>query len=195
MDLIDRIKSILPFWIVSSFYFLIPFIRSPIDAPKFFISIDNLIPFVWWMIAPYYIYYIGLIMPLIIKDKKMLDHFVRVCLILLSISYFTFIIWPISCEPVMLSVTENPLSFLYSAVEIAWLKQNGLPSVHVTISLFTALVLGVYRPKYKIIFLICAFFVFLSTFLAKQHFIADALCGLLLSYFGFFYWNRTLLVK
>jgi membrane-associated phospholipid phosphatase len=131
-------------------------------------------------------------MPLIVKDKILLNHFVHVSLILLGISYITFIIWPISCAPVMLSVTQNPLSFLYGAVEISWLKQNGLPSVHVTISLFTALVLGTYRPRYRIIFLVCAFLVFLSTFLAKQHFIADALSGLLLAYFGFFYWKRTM---
>ena len=192
MVLIDRIRTILPFWIVSSFYFLIPFIRSPIDAPQVFIDFDNLIPFIWWMIVPYYMYYIGLVMPLIVKDKILLNHFVHVSLILLGISYITFIIWPISCAPVMLSVTQNPLSFLYGAVEIAWLKQNGLPSVHVTISLFTALVLGTYRPRYRIIFLVCAFLVFLSTFLSKQHFIADALSGLLLAYFGFFYWKRTM---
>ena len=40
MVLTDRIRFILPFWIVSSFYFLIPFIRSPIDAPQTFINID-----------------------------------------------------------------------------------------------------------------------------------------------------------
>jgi len=192
MVLIDRFKTLLPFWIASSFYFLIPFISNPINAPQFFLYIDNLIPFVWWMIIPYYIYYIGLVMPLIVKDKILLNHFVHVSLILLCISYITFIIWPISCAPVMLSVTQNPLSFLYGAVEISWLKQNGLPSVHVTISLFTALVLGTYRPRYRIIFLVCAFLVFLSTFLAKQHFIADALSGLLLAYFGFFYWKRTM---
>ena len=192
MVLIDRFKTLLPFWIASSFYFLIPFIRNPINAPQFFLYIDNLIPFVWWMIIPYYLYYIGLVMPLIVKDKILLNHFVHVSLILLGISYIIFIIWPISCAPVMLSVTQNPLSFLYGAVEIAWLKQNGLPSVHVTISLFTALVLGTYRPRYRIIFLVCAFLVFLSTFLAKQHFIADALSGLLLAYFGFFYWKRTM---
>ena len=195
MVLIDRIRVILPFWVVSSFYFLIPFIRNPIDAPQVFIDFDNLIPFIWWMIAPYYFYYIFLIMPLIIKDKIFLNHFVNVSLMLLSISYVIFIFWPISCAPVMSSVTQNPLSFLYSTVEIEWLKQNGFPSVHVTISSFTALVLGAYKPRYRIIFLICAFLVSLSTFLAKQHFIADALSGLLLSYLGFLYWNHSLKVN
>ena len=192
MDLIDRIRLVLPFWILSAFYFLIPFIRDPIDAPQVFISMDNQIPFVWWMIVPYYFYYAGLLIPLIINNKKILSKFIQTCLILLSISYSVFIIWPISCEPVMMSVTNNPLSFLYGAVELEWLKQNGLPSVHVTISMFTALVIADYKPQYRLFFLVCGSLVFLSTFLAKQHFVVDSLSGLFLSILGYLYWKRSL---
>ena len=192
MVLTDRIRLILPFWIVSSFYFLITFIRNPIDAPQAFINIDSLIPFAWWMIVPYYLYYIFLFMPIIINDKIFLNKFIQTSLILLSISYSIFIIWPISCEPVMRSITHNPLYFLYGAVEIEWLKQNGFPSVHVTISIFTSLVLGQYKPQFQIIFLVCGFLVFLSTFLAKQHFIADSISGLLLSGLGYLHWKRSM---
>ena len=192
MDLIDRIRLVLPFWILSAFYFLIPFIRDPIDAPKIFIYIDNQIPFIWWMIVPYYLYYAGLLMPLIIKNKSILSNFIQTCLILLSISYGIFIIWPISCEPVMMSVTNNPLSFLYGAVEIEWLKQNGFPSVHVTISMFTAMAIAEYKPRYRLFFLVCGFLVFLSTFLTKQHFVADSLSGLILSFIGYSYWKCLL---
>ena len=192
MDLIDRIRLVLPFWILSAFYFFIPFIRDPINAPKIFIYIDNQIPFVWWMILPYYLYYVGLLIPLIINNKRILSKFIQTCLILLSISYSVFIIWPISCEPVMMSVTNNPLSFLYGAVELEWLKQNGLPSVHVTISMFTALVIADYKPQYRLFFLVCGFLVFLSTFLTKQHFVIDSLAGLFLSGFGYIYWKRSL---
>ena len=91
----------------------------------------------------------------------------------------------------MMSVKNNPLNFLYGAVEIEWLKQNGLPSVHVTISMFTALVMTQYKPQYKLFFLICGFLVFLSTFLAKQHFVIDSLSGLFLSGIGYFFWKRS----
>ena len=191
MALIDRIRLVLPFWILSAFYFLIPFIRNPIEAPHIFINIDKQIPFVWWMIVPYYFYYIGLLLPVIINNKMILNKFVQTCLILLSISYSIFIIWPISCGPVMMSVKNNPLNFLYGAVEIEWLKQNGLPSVHVTISMFTALVMAKYKPQYKLFFLICGFLVFLSTFLAKQHFVIDSLSGLFLSGLGYLFWKRS----
>ena len=191
MPLIDRIRIVLPFWILSAFYFLIPFIRDPIDAPHIFINIDKQIPFVWWMIVPYYFYYIGLLLPVIINNKMLLSKFVQTCLILLSISYSIFIIWPISCGPVMMSVKNNPLNFLYGAVEIEWLKQNGFPSVHVTISMFTALVMAQYKPQYKLFFLVCGFLVFLSTFLAKQHFVIDSLSGLFLSGLGYLFWKRS----
>ena len=131
-------------------------------------------------------------MPLIIKNKNILSKFTQTCLILLIISYGVFIIWPISCEPVMMSVTNNPLSFLYGAVEIEWLKQNALPSVHVTISMFPAMTIAEYKPQYRLFFLVCGFLVFLSTFLAKQHFVVDSLSGLILSVIGYSYWKRSL---
>ena len=190
MALINRIRLTIPFWILSSFYFLIPFFRDPIDAPQIFINMDKQIPFVWWMIVPYYFYYIGLLMPLTIKNKKFLSKFIQTCLILLLISYTIFIIWPISCAPVMMSVTNNPLNFLYGVVEFEWLKQNAFPSVHVTISMFTALVMGNYKSEYRFFYLFCGFLVFLSTFLAKQHFIFDSLSGLFLSGAGYSYWKN-----
>jgi len=190
MNLIDRIRFLFPFWFASSLYFLIPFIRNPIDAPQAFIYFDSLIPFIWWMIIPYYLYYIALFMPLLINDEIFLEKFVRLSLILLFISYTIFIIWPISCKTVMNSIENNPLDFLYGAVEIPWLKQNALPSVHVTISIFIALVLGEWKPKYRMIFLVCGFSIFFSTFFAKQHFIADSISGLLLSAIGYFFWKR-----
>ena len=89
----------------------------------------------------------------------------------------------------MMSVTNNPLSFLYGAVEIEWLKQNGLPSVHVTISMFTAMTIAEYKPQYKLFFLVCGFLVFLSTFLAKQHFVIDSLAGLFCLSLGIYIGN------
>jgi len=40
--------------------------------------------------------------------------------------------------------------------------------------------------------LISGFLVFLSTFLAKQHFIADSISGLLLSGLGYLHWKRSM---
>ena len=65
------------------------------------------------------------------------------------------------------------------------LQQNALPSVHVAISGFTSLVLADEKPDLKWLFWIGAVLVFFSTFLAKQHFIADGITGLFLGFAGY----------
>ena len=110
---------------------------------------------------------------------------------LLLISYAVFILWPITCETVMKSVEPNPLMYLYDAVEFSWLKQNALPSVHVAISGLTGLILANERPDLKWVFWIGALLVFFSTFLAKQHFMADGIAGSFLAIAGYQLWKRS----
>ena len=191
MNYTERAGLILPFWLLSSCYFLIPFIRSPIDPPALLIAIDDVIPFVWWMIIPYYLYYVALFLPLLISERSRLQSFISIAMQLLLISYAVFIFWPITCETVMQSIESNPLMYLYDAVEFSWLKQNALPSVHVAISGFTGLVLANERPELKWIFWLGALLVFFSTFLAKQHFIADGIAGSFLAIIGYQLWKRS----
>ena len=191
MNYTERVGLILPFWLLSSCYFLIPFIRDPVDPPSFLITIDNMIPFVWWMIVPYYLYYVFMFLPLLISERSRLQGFVSIAMQLLLISYAVFIFWPITCETVMKSVEPNPLMFLYDAVEISWLKQNAMPSIYVAISGITGLVLANERPNLKWAFWIGALLVFFSTFLAKQHFMADGIAGSFLAIAGYQLWKRS----
>ena len=154
MKINDRLIALLPFWIVSSCYFLIPLIRSPIPAPQLFIDIDSSIPFTWWMIIPYYLYFISLLLPLLISDLSKLKAFVNIAVVLLLGSYSIFIIWPISCEPVLTSIKPNPLSILYRTVTFSWLQQNAFPSVHVIISGFIGFILAGEIPGLKYLFLL-----------------------------------------
>jgi len=140
MKFINRLTVLSPFWLLSSCYLLIPLLRSPIQAPQFFIDIDSAIPFIWWMIIPYYFYYIIVFLPLMISDLNMLKSLVNIAMILLLGSYSIFIIWPISCAPVLMSIQPNPLSALYGFVTFSWLQQNAFPSVHVIISTFIGLI-------------------------------------------------------
>ena len=142
------------------------------------------------MIIPYYFYYIFLFLPLLISEQSKLQSFTSIAMQLLLISYSVFIFWPISCEAVMNSVKPNPLMPLYDAVKFFWLKQNALPSVHVVISGFTDLVLADEKPELKWIFWTGVVLVFFSTFLAKQHFIADGIAGLFLAFVGYQLWKR-----
>ncbi len=128
MKYIQRAGLILPFWLLSACYFLIPFVRGPMQPPSLLIDIDNAIPFIWWMILPYYFYYIALLLPLMITEQSKLQVYTSIAMKLLLISYTVFIIWPITCKAVL---------------------------------------------------------VFFSTFLAKQHFIADGITGLFLGFAGY----------
>ena len=128
MKFTRRVKLVAPFWLLSACYFLIPFIRDPIQPPALLINIDNAIPFIWWMIIPYYFYYIALLLPLMITEQSKLQVYTSIAMKLLLISYTVFIIWPITCKAVL---------------------------------------------------------VFFSTFLAKQHFIADGITGLFLGFAGY----------
>ena len=191
MNLTRRVKLVLPFWLLSACYFLIPFIRNPIQPPALFIDIDNAIPFIWWMILPYYFYYIALLLPLLITEQSKLQVYTSIAMKLLLISYTVFIIWPITCKAVLDSVKPNPFMPLYDFVKLSWLQQNALPSVHVAISGFTGLVLADEKPDLKWFFWIGAVLVFFATFLAKQHFIADAITGLFLGFAGYQMWKNS----
>ena len=195
MKFINRLKVLLPFWLLSCCYLLIPLLRSPIQAPQFFIDIDSAIPFIWWMIIPYYFYYISLFLPLIISDLNMLKSLVNIAMILLLGSYSIFIIWPISCAPVLMSIHPNPLSALYGFVTFSWLQQNAFPSVHVIISTFIGLIFARQIPKLKWLFWIGIVLVFLATFLTKQHFIADSIAGLIIGIFGYRIWFEKVKIK
>ena len=98
MKFTRRVKLVAPFWLLSACYFLIPFIRDPIQPPALLINIDNAIPFIWWMIIPYYFYYIALLLPLMITEQSKLQAYTSIAMQLLLISYTIFIIWPITCK-------------------------------------------------------------------------------------------------
>ena len=195
MKFINRLAILSPFWILSSCYLLIPLFQSPVPAPQFFIDIDSAIPFIWWMIIPYYFYYISLFLPLMISDLNMLKSLVNIAMILLLGSYSIFIIWPISCAPVLMSIQPNPLSVLYGFVTFSWLQQNAFPSVHVVISTFIGLIFAKQIPELKWLFWIGIFLVFLATFFTKQHFIADSIAGLIIGIFGYRIWFKKVKIK
>jgi membrane-associated phospholipid phosphatase len=192
MSLADRVKTILPFWGLSFCYFIIPFLIDPIDPPKRFIKIDMEIPFIWWMIIPYYLYYVSLLLPLFIKDNLRLKTFVKTAMALLLLSYFIFLIWPISCEPILMTRTDNPLNFMHGIITFPWLYQNAFPSVHVIIGTLVSNVIAWEYPDKKWLFWVGAGLIFFATFLIKQHYLMDAIAGLIMGIMGYYYWKNQI---
>ena len=186
IDIKNRITNYSLFLSFFAVYFLIATIVDPIPCPKWISSIDNKIPFIWWMIIPYYSYYILLIIPpFIIKDEHRIKLLTRTLIETAIVCYIVYIIWPISSNNVLEQVTPNPLSLLHDFITFEFLYQNALPSMHVSVTTTIGLSIAKYQTKYKNLMLIVILGIFLATFLIKQHYLVDSITGLILGYIAF----------
>ena len=178
----NRIRIYSAFWIVTIFYFIIPFIRSSIDCPGWIYYFDDFIPFVSWMIVPYYSYYIMFVIPpFIIKNNERLTLLTSLLIKVSLFCYFIFLIWPISSDTILIQVKTEWFSFLHSFITFDFLHQNAFPSMHVAVSVVIGYVLADEYPQKRLIFYLWTFGIFLATFLIKQHYILDSFCGLLVA--------------
>ncbi|MBT3299200.1 MAG: hypothetical protein HN657_00490 [Candidatus Marinimicrobia bacterium] len=187
-----RFKIILPFWVMIIGYFIILESIEPIPSPKSLYFLDQFIPFFWFMIIPYYLHYIGLLLPpILIKSETQLRSVTQMSMILTGICYGFFIFWPVSVDSLWNSIISNPLNGMYSILLVEGWDQNYFPSMHVTISCFFMWVFAHEHPKQKWIIYVIGFSIFFATFLTKQHFILDSIFGLILAYGGFKYCLKT----
>jgi len=180
--MLNRIGIYSAFWIVTFFYFIIPFIRTSVDCPAWIYYFDEFIPFVSWMIIPYYSYYIMFIIPpFAIKNNKRLRLLTSLLIKVSMFCYFIFLVWPISSDIILKQVGEGSLSFLHSFITFDFLYQNAFPSMHVAVSVLIGHVLSDEYPEKRSIFYLWTFGIFLGTFLTKQHYLLDSVCGLLVA--------------
>ena len=115
LTLRKRLKIILPFWVLIVGYFIILEWVEPIPSPIWIAWVDQFIPFIWWMIIPYYFHYIGLILPpLLFKNKSKLIILRETSILITLVCYMSFIIWPISASVVWNVIEPNHLDLLYS---------------------------------------------------------------------------------
>jgi len=185
-NLVKRISVFSLFWISFCGYFIIAIFIESISCPSWITNIDKRIPFIWWMVIPYYSYYILLILPpFIIKDEHRIKLLTRTLIETAIVCYIIYIIWPISSHNVLEQVTPNPLSLLHDFITFEFLYQNALPSMHVSVTATIGLAIAQYQTKYKNLMLIVILGIFLATFLIKQHYLVDSITGLILGYIAF----------
>ena len=194
--LLERLKIFSIFWILAIIYFLIPLFIDPITAPYWIYSLDNSIPFVWWMIVPYYFHYIFIIIPpFIIKDNLKLHYLTSTLIKVTMICYLFYIFWPISSGIVLDSVSKNnPLTFFHSSITFDFLYQNAFPSMHVVISSVVGAVLADEYPKVKWIIYCIVLGIFCATFFIKQHYMLDSIAGLIIAIPGYLFYRRSLII-
>ena len=192
----DHLKTFSVFWILVGAYFLIPFIVESIPPPVWFYSLDSSIPFVWWMIIPYYFHYIFVVIPpFVIKDKLKLYYLTSILIKTTMICYLFYIIWPISAELVLNTVPEkSPLGFFHSSITFDFLFQNAFPSMHVVVSIIVVAVLADEYPNIKWPLYMLGVGIFLATFLIKQHYFLDSVAGLIIAVLGYIFYRKSLVV-
>ena len=185
-NLFKRISIFSLFLLFFCVYFLIALLIEPIPCPNWISNIDKYIPFIWWMIIPYYSYYILLIIPpFLIQDIEKIKLLTKTLIEMSIFCYITYIIWPISSSNVLASVSSNPLDFLHEFITFKFLDQNALPSMHVSVTTTIGLAISKYKIKYKNLMLMMILGIFLATFLIKQHYLIDSITGLILGYTAF----------
>ena len=185
-NLFKRISIFSLFLLFFCVYFLIALLIETIPCPNWISNIDKYIPFIWWMIIPYYSYYILLIIPpFLIQDIEKIKLLTKTLIEMSIFCYIIYIIWPISSSNVLASVSSNPLDFLHEFITFKFLDQNALPSMHVSVTTTIGLAISKYKIKYKNLMLMMILGIFLATFLIKQHYLIDSITGLILGYIAF----------
>ena len=178
--MLSRIRIYSLFWIVVIFYFIIPIIRPSIECPGWIYYLDQFIPFVAWMVVPYYSYYIMFVIPpFIINDHKKLKLLTSLLIKLSLFCYLIYLIWPISSDVILMQVRDSSFSFLHSSVTFDFLYQNALPSMHVAVSVLIGFAIAYEYPERRFVSYLWVLVIFLATFLIKQHYILDSIFGLL----------------
>jgi len=189
---INNIKIFSSFWLLLSFYFIIPLFIDSVNTPEWFYYLDLKIPFVPLMIIPYYFYYLIIIIPpLIWRDEWKIRNITSILNTITIICYIIFILWPIDAADVLNQIyfqNSSFIKFFHDFVTYDYLYQNAFPSMHVAVATFLSLSYHNDFKKYNFIALIIGLLIFLATFLIKQHYFIDSITGLFLGIIAFYYY-------
>ena len=188
--MLTNIKIFSSFWVLLTCYLFIPIFVESVNPPEWFYSIDKHIQFQWWMIIPYYLYYIVILAPPFIwKDEWEIRNITSTLNIITIVCYLFFIIWPISAIYVLdeVPIKDYPLKLMHDTITYDYLYQNAFPSMHVAVSSFLCLAYYNDFKSFKWIALSIGFSIFLATFLIKQHYLFDSLAGLFIAFLGYYY--------
>ena len=192
-QIIKRIQIYSLFWMIVPIYFIIPVLRSSTECPKWIYYLDQFIPFVGWMVIPYYTYYLMFIIPpFIIKNNRRVKLLTNLLIKLTLFCYFIYLIWPISSDLILSQVDDGPLSFFHSSITFDFLYQNAFPSMHVAVAVIIGYAIAYEYPKQKIISYLWVLGIFMGTFLIKQHYVLDSISGLIIALPACYYYRKCL---
>lgn len=161
-------------------------IFEPVFLPK--TIVDLYTPFIPYSIWLYYSYYFIFALSFLLeKDRDYLDRYLWGVIFINLVSVIIFILYPTIIDrneivDFRVDFYRNVYSYLYSVDGPA----NCLPSLHVSISIFSALL---FYKRFKLryfLFMIWAIVISLSTLTTKQHYVLDVITGAILAWSS--YW-------
>jgi len=152
-------------------------------------SFDKMIPFVPWMVYPYMSLYLGIFLAAVFLERRAFIYFVGVLVFSELLTYPVFYFFPASLPAPQIIAKDFTSRFLQWCFE-ADVPNNTFPSLHVSLSLGTALAVNRANKKIGLIAIFWAIIVAISTVLTKKHFFIDILGGMLVAQLAY-----TLAVK
>ena len=174
------------------FYFTINRINSVRDWQYFYpeINLDSSIPFVWWTIVPYAIYYVIFVSPVLLnQSESQLERslkFTQLTMLPTSFCFLIFVLIPVEVDLRDQVDANNFLAIismnLLHGVDTAW---NGMPSLHIVhSSLYAIFFIKNHKESKTAIRIMAVLYalIVISTLTTKQHYILDVLTGLLVSF-------------
>ena len=159
-------------------------------------SIDRAIPFVPFFMIPYLLLIPLLAVPLVVvKSDKRTKRGVEAYFGVILTSFLIFVLIPMKMDRSEYVEQIPESGIVRSAVEWLWsidLPYNTFPSLHISLVCIAAMIIYNERKIYGILMILGATMLTISTFLAKQHFIVDAIGGIILAWiwFKYYYLNK-----
>lgn len=186
---------LLLFWPVHCVVFgLLEQARQVDSYYPMYCRLDDLIPFNEWFVIPYiywFVYLIGMLVYTFFRDVPVFRQMMRFVILTYSTSLVIFFLFP-NCQEL------RPESFQRDNIFTRFMANfyefdtntNVFPSLHVVGSMAALFASwkarGLNTPLWRIVSLISAVLIILSTVFLKQHSVLDIFGGLMVSALGYF---------
>ncbi len=188
--------TVLMFIVWSGGFLAISWIVDMEDTHQLALSIDDKIP----LIPEFSLIYLGLFpvffMPfLLIKDDEYFKIFTSAYLMVMIIAYTVFALFPVSIERPVVEVVDFStwvLNLIYACDR----PVNLFPSTHVAMTMMAALTIWEINRLYGLVALIYAAAIAASTLFTKQHYFADVVIAVVLTFaiYYVFFKQRIMIV-
>lgn len=150
-------------------------------------AIDGAIPFApAWQLAYVLVYLAALLPVFVVRDPLLMRRGAFVYLFSMAASFTSFIVLPVSCDPIRArDVVVDDFFTWIARLHYEWdAVGNCFPSLHVAIALNSAFVVGYASRNVGAFAVVAAGLIAASTVFVKQHFFIDAVAGLALGLLG-----------